>query len=209
MLDEAHHVFPVEGQRTPVEIPASLQSLVFVTVDPAHVNPAVLRRVELLLVVGKSPGETIRKFCSATGHAPPATDPADLPQGSVLAWQPGEEPTEFAALPTRATRRRHIRKYARGELSAGDSFYFRGPEGKLRLRAQNLQTFVQLAHGIDDDTWLFHLRENGYSRWIRSVLKDAELAEAVKRIENSPDSSATASRKAVAKEIDARYTAPG
>jgi hypothetical protein len=39
------------------------------------------------------------------------------------------------------------------------SFYFRGPDDKLKLRAQNLAVFVQLAEGVDDETWLFHLRQ--------------------------------------------------
>src|SRR5437763_1621565 len=46
---------------------------------------------------------------------------------------------------SKAERRRHRRKYADGELPPDRSFFFRGPNGKLNLRAQNLQMFLQIA----------------------------------------------------------------
>jgi len=46
--------------------------------------------------------------------------------------------------------RRHTRKYAEGELDEDRSFYFRGPEGRLNLRAQNLALFLQIAEGVDN-----------------------------------------------------------
>src|SRR5262249_60220279 len=89
----------------------------------------------------------------------------------------GDPPLRFRSLPTRAERRRHVRKYAQGELAEEQSFYFRGPEGKLKLRASNLMLFLQLADGVDDDTWLHHLRRGEYSRWFRDSIKDGELAD--------------------------------
>src|SRR6266446_10126510 len=55
-----------------------------------------------------------------------------------------------------AQRLRHSRKYAEGELGEDKSFYFRGQEGSLNLRAQNLVLFLQIAEGVDDGTWLYH-----------------------------------------------------
>ena len=83
--------------------------------------------------------------------------------GEAVAWwrHPERAPVRFRSIPPRAERRRHLRKYAEGEL--GDSsFYFRGPEGKLNLRAQNLQIFLQMADGVDDETWIWHLRNGDY-----------------------------------------------
>jgi hypothetical protein len=81
----------------------------------------------------------------------------------------------------RQDRQRHSRKYAEGELGEDKSFYFRGPDGALNLRAQNLALFVQMAEGIDDQTWLHHLRAGDYSRWLQDKIKDSELAEDVER----------------------------
>ena len=108
----------------------------------------------------------------------------------------------------KAERRRHRRNYAEGELSPDQSFYFRGPESKLHLRAQNLITFQQLAEGVDDDTWLFHLRRQDYSRWFEDMIKDPDLAKAAAAIEQNPDLSAIDSRDQIKELIHSRYTAP-
>ena len=79
--------------------------------------------------------------------------------------------------PSQTERRRHTRKYAEGELPPERSFFFRGADKKLNLRARNLIQFLQLAEGVDDDTWMHHLREGDYSEWMRDAIKDTELAE--------------------------------
>jgi hypothetical protein len=103
-------------------------------------------------------------------------------------------------------RRRHQRKYAQGDLGPDRSFIFRGPEGKLRLKAQNLTVFLQLAEGVDDDTWQHHLRAGDYSRWIRQDIKDEALAEEVAAIERRDDAADT--RRAIQEAVSRRYTAP-
>ncbi len=87
-------------------------------------------------------------------------------------------------------------------------FWFRGAEGKLNLRVQNLNVFLQIAEGIDDDTWLFHLRRGDYSRWLGEGIKDKDLAAEVKQVEEDGSLSPKESRARIAKEIESRYTAP-
>ena len=110
--------------------------------------------------------------------------------------------------PPKGERSRHKRKYAQGELEQDRSFYFRGPTNKLNLRAQNLATFVQLAEGLDDDTWLFHLRRGDYSTWLRQAVKDAALAEQIERIEQDESLAPDESRAHIKKAIEDKYTAP-
>jgi hypothetical protein len=93
-----------------------------------------------------------------------------------------------------------------GNLGRDRAFYFRGPEGKLNLKAHNLQLFLHLADGVDDDTWMFHLRGRDYSLWLRTQVKDAELAGAVERIERDASLSAPASRAAIRAAVEKRYT---
>jgi hypothetical protein len=107
----------------------------------------------------------------------------------------------------RAQRLRHSRKYAEGELGEDKSFYFRGPDGNLNLRAQNLILFLQLAEGVNDGTWLYHLRAGDYSRWIRDAINDQELAGEIAGIEADESPSAAESRKRVKVAIERRYTA--
>jgi len=107
-----------------------------------------------------------------------------------------------------AERKRHKRKYALGELGEDRSFYFRGPRGQLNLRAQNLMLFVQLAEGVDDDTWSFHLRHGDYSRWFRDGIKDEALAEEAAQIEKNSALDPRSSRERIKQAIELRYTAP-
>jgi hypothetical protein len=112
------------------------------------------------------------------------------------------------AEPSRNEHQRHRRKYAEGELEEERSFYFRGPEGELNLRAQNLNTFVQLAQGVDPKTWMFHLKRNDYSGWLRSSLKDEDLADRIECVEKDPSLTETESRKRITEMIQEKYTAP-
>jgi hypothetical protein len=87
------------------------------------------------------------------------------------------------------------------------SFYFTGPNGTLHLRAQNLELFNQIAEGVDDETWTHHLRNHDYSRWFREMIKDDELYEEARRVENDHKVSPKESRKRIRDAIEQRYTA--
>ena len=104
--------------------------------------------------------------------------------------------------------KRHARKYAEGELGEDRSFYFRGPDAALNLRAQNLSTFLQMAAGVDDKTWLHHLRAGEYSKWFRDAIKDDDLASEAGTVESDRSLSASESRARLKEIIDRRYTAP-
>lgn len=110
-------------------------------------------------------------------------------------------------VPARSSRLRHLRKYAEGNLGP-KAFVFRGPDGRLRLRAQNLITFADLGDGVDDDTWVFHLRAGHYSQWIRLAVKDEDLAHEIAGIEQANDLAADESRRLVRDAIERRYTLP-
>ena len=110
--------------------------------------------------------------------------------------------------PGRAERIRHRRKYAEGDLR-WHSFYFRGPHGRTNLKAQNLAMFSHLAQGIDEETWVFHLRRGDYSRWFRHSIRDAQLAEQAERIERRDDLAPSQTREMIRELIHARYTLPG
>ena len=105
-------------------------------------------------------------------------------------------------------RQRHKRNHAVGELGPDQSFYFRGADRKLNLRAQNLMLFIQIAEGVDDQTWEFHLRNGDYSNWLRKAIKDSELADEVQEIENDTTLEPRVSKDRVRSAIGQRYTAP-
>jgi Cys-tRNA synthase (O-phospho-L-seryl-tRNA:Cys-tRNA synthase) len=55
---------------------------------------------------------------------------------------------------------------------------------------------------------MFHLRLHDYSRWIRDVIKNRELAATLEDIEGRNDLGAPETRSLVRAAIEARYTLP-
>ncbi|HEX6003756.1 MAG TPA: hypothetical protein VFZ14_07155 [Burkholderiales bacterium] len=67
--------------------------------------------------------------------------------------------------------------------------------------------FSQIAEGIDEESWLYHLQRGDYSRWFRDSVKDRYLADQTERIERRALESAQ-SRKLIRNLIESRYTLP-
>ncbi len=207
VMDEAHHLLPARWEPAPLSLPRQLQSALLITVHADMVSPAVLREVGLMLAVGESSEETLGRLSAALGEPPPAPAPS-LEKGEVAAWRrlPPQAPFRVRIEPGHTERLRHARKYAEGELPPDRSFFFRGPEGKLNLRAHNLALFLELAQGVDEDTWMHHLRQRDYSQWLREMIKDPELADEVQKVEQDTSLSAQQSRDLVREAISRRYT---
>jgi phosphoglycolate phosphatase (TIGR01487 family) len=209
IVDETHHLLPSSWDPATLMLPQRVQGLLLITVHPDQVSRAVLSVVDLIVAIGKSPQETLALFSRTVGQAAPPAEPEELEAGEAIGWwrRTGSAPFWFRSLPPRSERRRHVRKYAEGELGPNKSFYFRGPEGKLNLRAQNLMLFVQLADGVDDETWTWHLTQGHYSGWFRTAIKDEALAAAVAEVEAAGLPPAE-SRRRIRAAIEERYTAP-
>ena len=184
--------------------------MLLITVHPDQVTPAVLSSVQRIIAVGEAPEATLQAFSMALGQHPPALAPVSLKPGEALLWarQPEESVAQFRIAPSRTDHIRHRRKYAQGELAADESFYFRGPAGQLNLRAQNLMLFMQLAEGIDDATWMYHLRRGDYARWFRDAIKDEDLAAITAGIETQATLTPAESRRLIKAAIQERYTLP-
>ena len=207
VIDEAHHLMPREWSAAGLTLPSELPSTLLITVHPEHLAPAALASINAAVTVGPGAAEVLAAVAKARGAEPPPAPTAPLSPGEVLCWFPGtgEPPTVVRVPASRQTRRRHVRKYAGGELAEDKSFFFRGPESKLNLRAQNLALFTQLADGVDDATWQHHLKLGDYSRWIRGSIKDSELADEVAEIESNAGGDQD-SRARVRAAIERRYT---
>jgi HAD superfamily hydrolase (TIGR01484 family) len=210
IVDEAHHALPASWRSTDQHLPERLEGVVMVSVTPKLLATSVLRALDTLIVLGDRPREMLREFTDVNRAPPVEGVPEALESGTALLWSKTADgpPAVVRVEPSRTERRRHLRKYAEGELPEDRSFYFRGPEGKLNLRAQNLIQFMELGDGVDDDTWLFHLRQGEISRWLRQGIKDEPLANQAAAIEKNGQLDAAASRKKMRELIEATYTLP-
>ncbi len=211
VVDEAHHLLPAPSDLVSVTLPRTLSGMMLVTVHPEHVSPAVLASIDIVLAIGRSADETLRAFGEAVGAPPPATLPGTAGPGEALLWRrrpEARDPVWVRTLAPKSEHRRHVRKYATGELGEDKSFYFRGPAGQLNLRAQNLALFIQLAEGVDDETWLHHLQIQDYSRWFREAIKDEDLAAEAAGVERQAGLAPGQSRELIKAAIERRYTMP-
>jgi HAD superfamily hydrolase (TIGR01484 family) len=207
-IDEAHHMLsagslPDRREHLPT-------NTLLLTVHPERLPEHVLREVDDLLVVGEEPRSAFDSFARTLGVPPPAVDAAPLASGRALHWSPrsSAEVVALRTTPPKSERRRHRRKYASGALGEDKSFYFRGPKGALNLRAHNLAMFLQIADGVDEETWLHHLAQHDYSSWLRDAVKNAELADEVAAIEAQSHADAELSRRKVREAIERVYTLP-
>jgi len=208
VIDEAHHMLSslVPAANT---MPQLISGMIYITVHPEYIAKAALEQVEIAVAVGNEPQKTLGSLAQALGVPAPAFPEDKIKSGEGVIWcRSTQEPPFVGKLSVaKSERRRHLRKYAQGELGPDRSFYFRGLENKLNLKAHNLQVFTTMAEGIDDETWLFHLRQGEYSRWFREAIKDTELADEVADVERDESGDPQESRRRIIEAIERRYTA--
>jgi HAD superfamily hydrolase (TIGR01484 family) len=211
VVDEVHHVLPAEWQQpTELLLPQKFDGIIMISVTPSLIAPSALKLVDALIVLGDKPREMLREFAQAHDVAVPQIAVDKVPSGQVLWWNhsAGRLPELLEPEPSRTERRRHLRKYAEGALPEDRSFWFRGPEGRLKLRAPNLIAFIDLADGVDDETWLYHLRRGDVTAWLRTCIKDEHLADQVDTVARDADDEADETRRRVRELIEDTYTLP-
>ena len=184
VVDEAHHMLASESIPGSAASANELNGLILITVHPDHVAQAALGRVNVIVAIGRSPENVIQEFARVTGVRVPERMEATGDQRALVWMRDSDQIRHVELISPTMKRQRHKRNYAVGELGEEQSFYFRGAYGRLNLRAQNLMLFLQMAEGVDDQTWEFHLRNGDYSKWLRNAIKDSELADEVQEIEN-------------------------
>jgi HAD superfamily hydrolase (TIGR01484 family) len=204
LLDEAHHLIPntVESHYSAADVSPSI----IVTTRASNLATAALASVRMFVGVGENAHQLLVEFCETVGEAaPPLGQTPNDSQVIVWARDSIEAPQLVAIERPRQEHQRHTRKYAEGRLGEDKSFYFSGPANLLNLRAHNLAMFLQLAQGVDDETWLFHLRRGDYTRWFRDSIKDNDLADEVESFESSEDP--LQSRESLSASVKRRYAA--
>lgn len=212
VIDEAHHLLPQGPSSVALAPLLPERGILFITVHPGAVEPMTMANVGTLLLIGGQPADTLAGFCKATREKEPlcpAVQGSKLPTGDAMVWRRGgPEAIVIHTKQPRTVRKRHSRKYTEGNLGPEGSFYFRGPNGRLNLKAPNLQVFLQLANGVDDETWEYHRKNGHFSKWVRALIKDEDLAEELVQIEVDLKAMPSDTRASVRESIESRYTLP-
>jgi len=192
VIDEAHHLLPADSRMDPATLAAGLPGALFITVHPDQIWRPALDDLDVVLATGPEPRRVLESVPEAV--ASPGQDLPVPEAGESLMWScRSETAVVFKPNPPHSEHR---------------SFFFTGPNGTLNLRAQNLMLFMQIADGVDDDTWLYHLRRGDYSQWFRDAIKDDDLAQDAAAIERGGAATPADTRHRIRAAIEERYTKP-
>ncbi|OQP52543.1 haloacid dehalogenase [Niastella yeongjuensis] len=207
IADEAHHMLPAPAAPSYYAIPDDFKNFLFISISTEGMNEAVLNKITLLISMGEDAAKAISAFSRFRNIPLPDNAVAPLQKGQAWVWDitAGNEPVLIKTGTPAHLQQRHKKKYATGDMDY-NSFYFRGPENKLNLKAYNLMVFTQMAAGIDEETWRYHLKRKDYSNWLRHSVHDEELAGLVNSIEND-EPHVEDSRHTIIELINERYTA--
>ncbi len=210
LVDEAHHMLP-QGRDAGSSVSlGDQQPTIFVTVHPNALATSVLRSVGVVLIIGKDGLNLIETISERLGRSRPPLPERGPEIGEAIYWNCRTDDPPIIISVDKPTRmlKRHTRKYADGTLGEDRSFYFTGPEGALHLRAQNLMIFLQIGEGVDEATYRWHLDKAEFSSWMRTAIKDEDLADEVARVEASSKCSVDEARKRIRAAVERRYSAP-
>jgi hypothetical protein len=118
----------------------------------------VLKSIGVVLIIGHDSlglGANIISFEQTCRSGKAGRGPG---VGEAIYWNCGTDdaPVLIRTEKPKGAVKRHTRKYAQGKLGDDRSFIFHGPEGRLNIRAYNLDTFLDIGEGVDAETYVFH-----------------------------------------------------
>jgi len=196
IVDEAHYAIPKDSAVAKTWGQKEIQNMIFITAYHDAISSEVLKNADWIISIAPDPTLAITDCCELMGAISPRFNPPqDVVDNLALAWHSREKNLRwFIPAEPKSDRKRHQHSHFEGEMDEEWQFVFRGEDLKLRLATPNLKQFINLATGVDDDTWNYHLRRNDYSSWFREVLKNDELADEAQAIENDTSEEAQESR---------------
>lgn len=210
LIDEAHHMLPRGGDAGAGLSLEAQAPTIFVTVHPDTLAMDALRTVGVVLIIGRDSLNLIEALSASFGRDCPTLPERGPEPGEAIYWdrRSKQPPALIRTEKPRGAVKRHVRKYAQGTLGEDRSFFFKGPAGRLNIRAHNLQMFLDIGDGVDVDTYRFHLANGDFASWMRTSIKDEELADETAAIAARDGLDVDEARRLVRAAVERRYTAP-
>ena len=191
LIDEAHYSLHDEGVSADA-LGLEDRGFCFVTYRPSWLRERVARAVNVFILARTSGSEELGILGAALpaavgGEGGFAETLARLPRGEFLLVQ--RDPNHhlsaltFVAAPRQTVHVRHLMKYIDSCVPPGREFLFRGADGRVRGTADSVQSFRRVVATTPDDVLAHHAGGGDFSRWVRDVFGDAELARQLRKIE--------------------------
>jgi hypothetical protein len=190
LIDEAHYSLH-EGGVAADALGLADRGFCLVTYRPSWLQEPVTRAVDVFVLARTSGAEELARLGAilptVAELAGIRETLARLPRGEFLLVQPDRGSQigslTFVAAPRQTVHVRHLAKYIDSCVPPGREFLFRGPEGRVRGTADSLQSFRRLVATTPDDVLAHHAGRGDFSRWVRDVFADADLARQLGKIE--------------------------
>jgi phosphoglycolate phosphatase (TIGR01487 family) len=205
-FDEAH-LLPLGQGHWAGSLADGDRGFCFSTYQPEDL-PSVVRDAVDLTVLTVGIEQDARPYDVEVGSVPDEGRPRSSgpePGRAVLVGTAGEQNRPFTVQRRRSGHVRHWHKYIDGELPRALRFYFTdGAAGA----ASNVREFHRHLGNCAAGAVEAHARRHDFSRWIREVLQDDELADNIKDAEQrlrSGQLTTAALRYATRAAIEARY----
>ncbi|MGH7400408.1 MAG: HAD hydrolase family protein [Candidatus Rokuibacteriota bacterium] len=191
VIDEAHYSLHGEGVADDA-VGLEDGGFCLVTYRPSWLRERVIRAVDVFILARATAPEELASLGAALPAAVPGGGAivhtlARLPRGQFLVVQrdAGGHPTAltFVAAPRQTVHVRHRAKYVDSRVPAGREFVFRGVDGAPRGTADCLHAFRRVVATVTDDVLAYHGERGDFSRWVRDVFADLELARQLRKLE--------------------------
>ena len=191
LVDEAHYCLH-EGGVTADALDVRDRGFCFVTYRPSWLREQVIRAVDVF-VLARTTGREELAFLGSTlpaalsGAAGISDALARLPRGEFLLVQRNREgppsALTFVAAPRQTVHIRHLTKYVDSCVPPGREFLFRDADGRVCASADSLHSFRRVVVTAPDGVLAHHAERGDFSRWVRDVFADAELARQLRKVE--------------------------
>ncbi len=191
LVDEAHYLLH-DGGIASDALGLEDRGFCFVTYRPRWVCAAVIQAVDVFVLARTTALDELAFLRSALpvldgSEAVPAVLPR-LPRGQFLIAQrdPGGRATAvtFVAAPRQTVHVRHLTKYVDSHVPPGREFLFRDRrDGRVLGSANSLQAFRRVVATAPEGPLAYHAERGDFSRWVRDVFADLELARQLGKAE--------------------------
>jgi hydroxymethylpyrimidine pyrophosphatase-like HAD family hydrolase len=202
VIEEADQL--LDGRELPAEEPGVPPlGYCLVTHRPGALPRAVLDSMHGVIALGGAE----RYAAPSVGVAPVA--PFALPLGEALLGLDGAVTRFHVGARIAAPHVRHRRKYLYAQLPPERRFYFADGDSVATGGAANLAEFCRDVANVTDDVLRQHLVAGDFSRWVRDVMADDDLARRLRSLErwfrNEPDVTCLQAREGVLSAVEMRY----
>jgi hydroxymethylpyrimidine pyrophosphatase-like HAD family hydrolase len=189
LLDEAHYSLHQDG--VPEEaVGIEDRGFCLVSYRPSWLRPSVAKSLDVFILARATGGEELAFLrsclpCDAADSERVLASLPNLPAGEFLVVQPDKAGAAltFVPAPRETAHVRHLRKYADVEVPFSERFLFRRPDGAVVATAQSLREFRHVVDAVDDAVLAHHAGRGDFSRWVREVFSDRELARQLRKSE--------------------------